>query len=317
MILLKVAGISRKGANGLIVSNVSFSLRKHHKIAVAGETGSGKSTLFKIIAGLLEPDEGKIIFENAVANRRDALVPGTPGIAYMSQDFTLPKSLRVEQILAYANQRPVLESARLYKICKIGHLMNRRTNELSGGERQRIAIAQLLITSPRLLLLDEPYSNLDRVHKVLLKSVIEDIGTRLGITCMLISHEPEDLLPWADTILVLKGGKLVQRGSPKNIYTNPKTAYVAGLLGRYTVINPSAGFYADEYVLAPRRTKWYARPENVKLQSTGAGSGVIEKILFLGDHYAIEISSNGQTVTARSEHGDFKVGADVRFALIV
>jgi iron(III) transport system ATP-binding protein len=302
MILLKVSGISKEGVNGLIVSNISFTVRKHQKIAIAGETGSGKSTLFKIIAGLIRPDSGEITFESSPVTTYDALVPGTPGVAYLTQDFALPKSLRVEQVLAYSNKRPVSESARLYEICRISHLMKRRTNELSGGERQRIAIAQLLTTSPRLLLLDEPYSNLDRVHKVLLKSVIDDIGVRLGITCMMISHEPEDLLPWADTIIILKNGKLVQRGTPEDIYRTPRTAYVAGLLGTYTVIDRTFAKF-----------KWYARPENISVHPEGPGEGIVKRVLFLGGHYAIEIVAGGKLVTATSSHGEYDIGAPVRF----
>jgi len=315
MILLKASGISKEGTNGSILHNISFSLHKHRKIAIAGETGSGKSTLFKIIAGLIRPDTGEIIFENSPVTDYDALVPGTPGIAYLSQDFALSRSLRVEQILEYSNQRPVTEATQLYKICRISHLMKRRTNELSGGERQRIAIAQLLTTSPRLFLLDEPYSNLDRVHKVLLKSVIDDIGTRLGITCMLISHEPEDLLPWADTILILKGGKLVQKGTPKGIYNTPRTAYVAGLLGRYTVVERTSAWCPPELTHLSGKSKWYARPENISVLAEGKGEGTVKRILFLGDHYAIEIAADGRTVIAKSKHGNYEIGTKIRFGV--
>ncbi|MEJ7645739.1 MAG: ABC transporter ATP-binding protein [Chryseolinea sp.] len=315
MKLLQVSKIFKEGANGSIVDNISFSLRRHQKIALAGETGSGKSTVFKIIAGLLHPDRGEVVFENSVVSNRDALIPGTPGIAYLSQDFALSKSLRVEQILEYANERPVAESTRLYKVCKISHLLKRRANELSGGERQRIAIAQLLTTSPTLLLLDEPYSNLDRVHKTLLKSVIDNIGTRLGITCMIISHDPEDLLSWADTIMILKRGKLVQQGAPEKIYNSPKTAYVAGLLGRYTVVRPASPWQLEIRDVPAARIKWYARPENITLQPGGKGEGIVRRILFLGDHYVVEVSSNGQTVTAKSAHGNYQVGENVRFEL--
>src|SRR5690606_32752154 len=116
------------------------------------------------------------------------------------------------------------------------HLLTRRTDELSGGERQRIALAKLLITSPQLLLLDEPFSNLDMMHRIVLKKVLKKISKQLSITCILVSHEPSDVLAWADKVIVIRNGIIVQKGTPKNIYTCPVDEYTAGLFGPYNFI---------------------------------------------------------------------------------
>src|SRR5580704_11857710 len=162
--------------SGLRIDTISFSQQRGQKLAVAGATGSGKSTLLKMIAGLVQPDAGRILLEGVrVKGPLETLEAGHPGIAYLSQHFELWNNYRVWEILSYANDLEEEESGELYTICRIDHLLQRRTDQLSGGERQRIALARLLVRPPRLLLLDEPFSNLDRVHKETLQAVVRDI----------------------------------------------------------------------------------------------------------------------------------------------
>ena len=211
--LLQVLRLSKQFENSWIVKDVDFVQKKYQKIVIAGETGSGKSTLLKMIGGLIQPDAGSIFFENKpVEGPDEKLVAGHPKIAYLSQHFELPKFLRVEQVLNYANSLSIKEASSIYTICQINHLLYRKTDQLSGGEKQRIAIARLLISKPKLLLLDEPYSNLDMMVKEILKSVINNIMKKLRITCILVSHDPVDSLSWADEILVMKDGKVIQQG---------------------------------------------------------------------------------------------------------
>jgi ABC-type sugar transport system ATPase subunit len=187
----------------------------------------------------VQPDTGEVLFENErVLGPEEKLIPGHPHIAYLSQYFELRNNYRVEEILAMANKMSDKEAQTIYEVCRISHLLKRRTDQLSGGEKQRIATARLLIASPKLLLLDEPYSNLDMVHKTILKSVIRDIGEKLSITCLMISHDPLDTLSWADEIIVMKDGQIIQQGTPKQIYTEPANEYTAGLFGKFNLISP-------------------------------------------------------------------------------
>ncbi|HYC87430.1 MAG TPA: ATP-binding cassette domain-containing protein, partial [Chryseosolibacter sp.] len=142
MVLLNVSGVSKNGTDGeMVLDHVSFRQQPLQKLAIAGETGSGKTTLLKIIAGLAQPDAGHVLFENArVAGPDEKLVPGHPHIAYLSQHFELPKFLRVEQVLEYANNFVDDEAQTLFEICEISHLLQRKTADLSGGEAQRIAL---------------------------------------------------------------------------------------------------------------------------------------------------------------------------------
>ncbi|MEO5977346.1 MAG: ABC transporter ATP-binding protein [Chryseolinea sp.] len=312
MSFLRVERVSRIGTSGPIVDRISFTLRQFQRIAIAGETGSGKSTLLKVIAGLIQPDEGKIVFQDKQISNLETLVPGHSDIAYLSQDFELPKFLRVEQVLHYVSNRTTNESNALYKLCRIDHLLKRRTNEVSGGERQRIAIARLLSTSPTLLLLDEPFSNLDRVHKVLLRTIIDDIGDQLKITCMMISHEPDDLLSWPDKIIILKGGKLIQRGSPEKLYRQPRNEYVAGLLGRYTVIDLKDPLFKTTIAGHDSVGKLFIRPEDVTIHLTGKGvAGTIRKINYLGGFYDVEVQCGGLWFVSRQQKLSVALNQDV------
>lgn len=316
---LNVAGIEKKSDEGFVLKDIQFTQEKYKKVAIAGETGSGKSSLLKIIAGAGEQDAGDVYFEDQrVWSMTEKLLPGHPGVAYLTQYFELQKFLTVKQILSYANKLPDEDAERLYKVCQIDHLLNRKTDQLSGGEKQRTALARLLTTSPRLLLLDEPFSNLDMIHKNILKSVINDIGIKLGITCILVSHDPLDSLSWADEILIMKDGAIIQQGTPKQIYLQPINEYVAGLFGKYNIISPSQFQSADALkTINPNEKKIFIRPENIKIKKEGdnANKGEIKAIYFYGSYYELEILVTGIMVIAKTFTLDFAVGEKVNVSI--
>jgi ABC-type Fe3+/spermidine/putrescine transport system ATPase subunit len=314
MSLLTVSDVSRKDQGGFELKNISFTQRKYQKIAVAGETGSGKSTLLKIIAGLEQADSGEVSFEGErVKGPAENLVPGHPRIVYLSQNFELPKFLRVEQVLSYANTLTGDDADTLYKVCQIDHLLKRRTDELSGGERQRIAIARLLISSPSMILLDEPFTHLDMVHKNTLKAVIRDIGEKLKISCILVSHDPGDSLSWAEKILVMKEGKIVQKGVPEKVYREPVSEYVAGLFGRYNLLElSSAKFFYGKRVTSGKK-KLVVRPEDFKLVPKKVKSipGKVIQVSFQGNCYELEVKCGDITIIVQTDKNTIKVGSRV------
>jgi ABC-type sulfate/molybdate transport systems ATPase subunit len=300
MSLLIVKGINKLQEERFVLKNINFAQEPFQKIAIAGETGSGKSTLLKIIAGLEQPDVGEALFENErILGPNEKLVAGHPSIAYLPQYFELPKFLRVEQVLSYANHLSVREAERLFKFCHIDQLLKRKTNELSGGERQRIALCRLLLTKPKLLLLDEPFSNLDMVLKGILKSVIEAIGEKLKITCLLVSHDPDDTLSWADQILVMKSGKIIQHGSPEKIYREPLNAYVAGLFGKFSELTPT-----QRKTLKINSNQKYFRPQDFKISKQRKSNSLSCSVViskFIGSCYELELSLNSYQLTVVSD----------------
>ncbi|WEK35474.1 MAG: ABC transporter ATP-binding protein [Candidatus Pseudobacter hemicellulosilyticus] len=317
MDLLRVSGLYKKDDRGFSLEDIHFNQQPFEQMAIAGDTGSGKTTLLKIVAGLIQTDQGSVLFEGkAVLGPNDKLIPGHPKIAYLSQLFELPQHLRVEQALEYANLVTDEQAATLYRVCQIDHLLKRRTNQLSGGERQRIAIARLLIGSPSLLLLDEPFSNTDLIHKQLLKQVIHDIGEQLKITCTMISHDPMDTLPWAQTILVMRQGRLVQQGTPEAIYRQPVDEYVAGLFGAYNLLPPAL---AEAFGAAPADgfKRLFLRPEDFRLQSDNflAMAGQVLGIRFYGSYYELTVALQDTRVLVRTNTVEVGIGAQVYLAL--
>ncbi len=302
-----------------VLHDISFQQGEYEKIAIAGETGSGKSTLLQTIAGLVQASAGQIRFEGKrVIGPHDKLVPGHEGIAYLSQHYDLPQFLRVEQVLRYANMLQGDEAETLYEVCRISHLKQRKTNQLSGGERQRIALARLLSTWPSLLLLDEPYSNLDKGHKELLKEVIHDITERLAITCILISHDPHDTLSWADRILVIKGGQIIQQGTPEEVYRHPIDTYTAGLFGSYNLILADiAREIVSKLGIETQGRDLLVRPEHFKFVSKAAGSltGFVQKVTFYGGYYDVEVQLSNSSVTARTQAIPASIGEKVYLAV--
>lgn len=318
MPLLKVSNVSRLIENTLAVDAVSFTQKKLEKIAIAGETGSGKSTLLKMIAGLIQPDSGMIEFDHTrIAGPDEKLVAGHPHIAYLSQHFELQKFLRVEQVLDYANTLTADEAKTLFELCRIDHLLKRKTDELSGGEKQRIAIARLLISAPRLLLLDEPFSNLDMMQRNTLKSVLEDLCSGLKITCILVSHDPQDVLTWADKILIMKNGKVVQKGTPESVYKIPVNAYTAGLFGKFSIVSVS-----ETKLPVPGRNTFklkelFLRPENIQLvrRQDKSVKAEVTRVIFTGDRYELELVTDHEELVVQTEKARYKPGDTVYISL--
>jgi ABC-type Fe3+/spermidine/putrescine transport system ATPase subunit len=319
MALLEVAGISKLEKENFTVKEISFTQQFLQKIAIAGETGSGKTTLLKMIAGLIQPDTGNIIFDGKrVLGPLEKLIPGHPDIAYLSQHFELRNNYRVEEELESKNLLTDEEASAIYAVCRIQHLLKRKTDQLSGGERQRIVLARLLTTSPKLLVLDEPFSNLDAVHKNIIKSVLEDLGTKLNITCILVSHDAMDSLSWAATIIVMKEGQIIQYGTPEQIYNQPVNEYCAGLFGEYNLISkPNAAALLNKDEVVPGKKKLLIRPENFNIVSKNDSTikGIVGNILFFGSYYTIDVLIGKQLIRIKSANNQFVKGDTVYLSL--
>jgi ABC-type sugar transport system ATPase subunit len=319
MEFLKVTGISRQENGNQAVKNIHLTQQEHQKIAIAGETGSGKSTLLKIIAGFAQAESGEVRFEGVrVEGPAEKLIPGHPGIAYLSQQYELPNNMWVEEVLNYADELPEGEAALLYATCRIDHLLKRRTNQLSGGEKQRIALARLLTRLPKLLLLDEPFSNLDLIHKRILKAVIKDIGEKLGTTCMLASHDPLDTLSWADEIIVIREGQIVQQGAPALVYRQPLNEYVAGLFGAYNLIpSSSASIFEKLPGIKLKGKNIFFRPEDLRIMKKAGSTvtGKVANVYFMGGYDEIEIEVNDVKLIARAIQSSVKTGEEVELSV--
>ncbi|HQV55242.1 MAG: ABC transporter ATP-binding protein [Chitinophagaceae bacterium] len=316
MVLLEVVGAGKKEKENFTVKDINFSQQPLEKIAIAGETGSGKTTLLKMIGGLAQLDEGNIYYDGKrVLGPLERLIPGHPQIAYLSQHFELRNNYRVEEELESKNLLTQEAANNIYRICRIEHLLKRKTDQLSGGERQRIVLARLLTTSPKLLLLDEPFSNLDAIHKNIIKSVLLDIGTQLNTSCILVSHDAADTLSWADSIYVLKEGVIVQQGSPQKIYNEPINEYCAGLFGEYNLLN--AANAKQFFPNANDKEQLIVRPEQFSIVIEGSNTvkGIVQAVYFFGSCYVVDVLVNGQLLRVRTEEKDLVIGDEIFLVL--
>jgi ABC-type Fe3+/spermidine/putrescine transport system ATPase subunit len=316
--LLEVQGLGKQAREGMVsVRDISFVQQRLQKMAIAGETGCGKTTLLKMIGGYVQPSSGNILFEQRrVKGPDEQLIAGHKSIAYLSQHFELRNNYWVHEILAYANLLTQQEADTLYALCRIEHLLNRRTNELSGGEKQRVALARLLGSAPKLLLLDEPFSNLDLGHKAIIQSVIADIMANLGVTCLMVSHDAPDILSWADTLLVMQNGSIVQQGAPEQVYLQPVNEYCAALLGNYNKL-PAANM-AHAMELPNGATQLMIRPEHLRLVPSAANtvSGLVQGHQYWGSHYITDVLVQGQLLQVNTGLQKPAIGETVHLQIL-
>ncbi len=264
--MLEVINLNKRISDVFSLREITFTQTEGERLAIAGSSGSGKSTLLQLIAGLQSSDQGSVHFYGQrIKMPHEQLIPGHPGLAYLPQQCDLPHHYYVHELFSYANQWDTQLGKDLFSWCRIDHLMDRQHTQLSGGEQQRIALALLLIASPRWLLLDEPFSHLDTINKSILQQVLLEVTNRLSITCLLCSHHPEDIFTWADRLLVIRDGQIVADGKPEYLYRYPSDTYVAGLLGEYQLLSEqhAAAFHHESRELSVNM-KRFVRPEMLR-----------------------------------------------------
>lgn len=301
MVLLEVQQLMKRRNEGFAVNEISFVQKAGEKIAIAGETGSGKTSLLKMIAGLMQPDAGAILLEGSrVEGPLEKLIPGHSQIAYLSQHFELRNNYEVHELLEMAGHLDENEITPLFQLCRIEHLLKRRTNELSGGEKQRIVLAMQLIKKPKLLLLDEPFSNMDAIHTAEMKAVVHDVAEEKGVSIMMVSHNGKDVLPWADKVFIMQNGKFVQTGTPQEIYYSPLNEYCAGLFGYYNLLSAKL---VTELISQKKNLKAIVRPEGFVISSSNSNAiaVTVKACLFNGFGYLLQVLYNGAILLIHSE----------------
>ena len=313
MELLKAQNISKIAGERVLLADTSLEILSGSRLAIMGETGSGKSTLLKIMAGLIAPSSGEVrINGKKLENPTEQLIPGHPKIAYLSQHFELRNNYRVIELLEMTAKLEADACSNIIDLCRISHLLQRKTHEISGGERQRIALARLLLGNPDLLLLDEPFSNLDMVNKLIVREVLQEISTSLHLTCVMVSHHPEDVLPWAETVIIMQKGRIIQKDTPQVVYNQPINSYTASLTGLNNPLRPGEEALARALRLDKSLPNWI-RPENLKIiQKEDAGAnGLIQSVTFCGHFWLNRVNMGYRDLIVISEQSDFQVGQEV------
>lgn len=242
-----------------ILERLSLTVESGEITGIVGPSGGGKSSLLKIIAGLLDADKGSVSWNGKqVKGPRDVLIPGHADIQLVNQDFGLDHYHTVEQnvvqkMLYLPNDVRARFCSELLELVDLTALANRQAVHLSGGEQQRLAIIRALAAEPDLLLLDEPFAHLDAHLKERIGNYLRMLSETRGTTCILVSHEGQDVLQWSARIHFMHEGKIVRTDSPQAFYFNPSSAYEAlffGEINTCVVGSATVLFRPVEYAIA-------------------------------------------------------------------
>lgn len=234
--MLKVNDISfQYSKKNIVLKNLSFSLATGQHLCVMGESGSGKSTLLKAIYGLLDLSKGEIYWkEHQVLGPAHHLVPGMEFFKYVAQDFDLMPYTSVSENIGkflsrfYPEEKEV-RTQELLEVIEMSGFANEKVKNLSGGQQQRVAIARALAKEPELILLDEPFSQIDNFKKNSLRRKLFAYLKEKNIACIVATHDGNDALSFANQMIVIKDQQIIANDSPKNLYENPPEHYVAAL----------------------------------------------------------------------------------------
>ena len=266
---LKIENISKIFEKERGVKNVSFQLEKGELVSFLGPSGCGKTTLLNIIGGFVKNDSGSIYLEGKDITESP---PEKREIVTVFQNYALFPHMNVIENVKYGlkyrgyNKEEQIKLAKEYlKIVGLEGYEKNSVGELSGGQQQRVALARALVLQPKILLLDEPFSNLDAKLKIAMREEIKELQKRLGISMIFVTHDQEEALSISDRIVVMSNGEIVQIGKPEEIYYSPKNRYVAEFIGMINFLDIGN-----------------KRPEEIKMRRDDSGDAIILNREFMG-----------------------------------
>lgn len=266
---LKIENISKIFEKERGVKNISFQLEKGELVSFLGPSGCGKTTLLNIIGGFVKNDSGSIYLEDKDITEYP---PEKREIVTVFQNYALFPHMNVVENVKYGlkyrgyNKEEQIKLAKEYlKIVGLEGYEKNSVGELSGGQQQRVALARALVLQPKILLLDEPFSNLDAKLKIAMREEIKELQKRLGISMIFVTHDQEEALSISDRIVVMSNGEIVQIGKPEEIYYSPKNRYVAEFIGKINFLEIGN-----------------KRPEEIKMRRNNSGDAIILNREFMG-----------------------------------
>jgi putative spermidine/putrescine transport system ATP-binding protein len=306
-----------------------LSVGKGEIVSLLGPSGCGKTTLLRIIAGLETPDTGSDIWFDD--DNVTALPVERRKVGMVFQSYALFPNMSVRKNIGYGLKMQKLPRSEIdarvtevLNMCQLQPFANRAVTALSGGQRQRVALARAIAPRPRLLLLDEPLSALDASLREALRDELAVLLREFDITAIFVTHDQDEAMAIADRVAVMSHGRVVQSGTPEDLYRNPTSSFVAGFVGNAMKLSgriDGKTLHLEGGQLAlPKEGDGhtvFVRGENVQIVETGPLQGTVETVTFLGTHYRIGISGISSHVIAsiHSEHQAPKVGEKINVAI--
>lgn len=336
---LRLEGLSKHYGDAVAVAALDLAVPKGELVALLGPSGCGKTTTLRMVAGLIKPTDGRV-----VVGGRDITVmpPYRRDMGLVFQSYALFPHMSVAKNVAFGLEMRSVSKSEIDRrvkealaMVRLEALAERKPRELSGGQQQRVALARALVIRPSILLLDEPLSNLDAKLRDEMRNEIRDIQQSLGITAVFVTHDQVEALSMCDKVVVMRGGKLEQLGTPVDVYEHPATPFIASFVGRTNRLEgaaqgdgrvaigsmevrvPGRPGGAVEIMIRPHRMRLVEvdAGEDVAVEGVNRVSGRLTRVTFVGDllQYHVDVDGAEIVVEAASDHrrGFRKAGTPV------
>lgn len=268
-----------------VANGINLDIYEGEILTILGKSGSGKTSFLRMLAGLENPDSGEVLIdENIVFSNSVNVEPKNRKVAIVFQNYALIPHFNVSSNILFGSNASKEELEDILLKTKLKGHETKYPHELSGGQQQRVALARAIINKPKILLLDEPLSNIDTELRNILRTELKEMIKSFNITALFITHDKEDAFYLSNRIAIMHGGDILQVGTPRELYNNPINLYCANFLGKITKIDENR----------------YIRPENIKISNSGKLKAKVLANTFYGNFNEITALLGDKTVIIHS-----------------
>lgn len=284
--MLQVKNVTFGYSKTKVLKAIDFKVATGANLAIIGESGSGKSTILKLIYGEYDIDQGQIFWkDNEILGPKYNLVVGYDFMKYVSQEFDLMPVTTVEENIGkflsrFYPEEKQRRTEELIKVVELEAFAKTKVKFLSGGQKQRVAIARALAKQPEILLLDEPFSHIDNFQKQGLRRNVFNYLKAKQITCIVATHDRNDVMGFADEMIVLDGSKIIAKDTPENLYNKPRLPLIASFFGLFNVIEPFGIVYANQ----------------IKIVAQSNLKAIVKASYFNGSNWLIEAEYKSESI---------------------
>ena len=328
---VKIVNLTKSFNNIEILKNINIDINQGEFVTLLGKSGCGKSTTLKLIAGLVNPDSGDILFDeksvlNTKTQNREAVIvfQDYSLFPHMNVFENIEFGLKIKKINKNTRKNKVKE---LLNLVKLEGFEKKYPSQLSGGQKQRVAIARTLAVNPKILLLDEPFSSLDINLRSEMREFVLNLQKSLNITTILVTHDKEEALMMSDKIAVMINGEIAQFDTPKNLYEKPISKEVANIFGQRNYINGNIidGIYKSDLISIDlndneneKNIEFMISKEDINIHNFNHIEGLEAKVLkkvYAGDITYYDVSINDTLIKISSNNSLYEVGEDVKITI--